>query len=588
MASSRYYIAWIFAYIFAACACGGGGAETAQDHGQPDQVMDAGVRPEGDLTVETVQDAAAIEKDANVETVQDALETQGDPHTGEIAPDVQCTPPLFPDDCSQVSEFQCGFQGECTNGVISVSWHHHWFCNGIEDIAYFQCHYQCPFGCKEITTWPADGKTLVAEFCSQCAKPSDCIGLEHPACVGYWECSQGECVWECDSECVPEGGSVPVVPNAPDCCPGLSKIGCEAPDQSGQCTPCVGASFCTYCGDGDCGLGENRCNCPSDCKGECLGLGGKFMSFDVKDKCCEGLVPSPDCIVEAGGLCACPDCPCYICLACGDGICGPYEHECNCPSDCPPQECVEEGEAIPQVPIPPQCCPGLVKVPCDAPNEQGLCELCEGPYLCANCGDGKCGKGENICNCPADCGGECIGLGGTFLDFNTAGKCCEGLTAKHDCQLWQDNTCSCPKCPCYICLSCGDGFCGPFEHICNCPEDCPTAEKCVPTKKSACQGNPYGGQDPAGKLKIEVVGNNILLSHEDVVLNCCWETTVCYTPKKDEIEVVEHISGGNPCFCQCLFNISAVLEGIRSGTYKLTLFNEEQNNLLFEQEVIVP
>ncbi len=504
----------------------------------------------------------------------------------DIPPDAGCTPPSFSDDCSLVTEFQCGFQAWCEKGVLHAAWHHHWFCEGEEVITPFECSYTCQHGCVtgEIVDWPSNGQVFVETHCSQCSQPSDCEGLDHPMCVGYWTCEHGRCGWVCDSECVGEGGSVPVVPGAPQCCPGLVKVPCDAPDPEGVCQMCVGASLCTYCGDGNCGTGENKCNCPEDCGEGCLGLGGQFMDFDTEGKCCEGLVPMDDCVPSEMG-CACPDCPCHICLPCGDGECGPYENECNCPADC--GKCVEEGESVPVVPDAPQCCPGLVKVPCDAPGPEGLCQPCEGASICTRCGDGECGKGENICNCPSDCGGGCLGLGETFLDFNTAGKCCPGLKPMSDCDLDGLGNCSCPKCPCYICLPCGDGVCGPFEHLCNCPEDCPTAEKCVPTQKSACQGDPYGS-DPAGTLKVEVVGHDITLHHEDVVLNCCLETTVCFTPGRATLDVFERQGGGTPCFCNCLFDIVATLPGIQSGTYDLTLYNEEQGKVLFTQTVEVP
>jgi len=150
-----------------------------------------------------------------------------------------------------------------------------------------------------------------------------------------------------------------------------------------------------------------------------------------------------------------------------------------------------------------------------------------------------------------------------------------------------EDQCSCPKCPCYICLPCGDGVCGPYEHLCNCAKDCPTAQKCVETKKSDCQGDPYGSP-PEGKLKVEVNGHDIVLHHDAVVLNCCLDTTVCFTPRGSQIEVVEKMSGGAPCFCECLFNIGATLAGIKSGTYELSLFNEEQGKVLFKVEVEVP
>lgn len=67
--------------------------------------------------------------------------------------------------------------------------------------------------------------------------------------------------------CTTEGESYSVVPDYLPCCEGLKPISCERPDNSGHCPPgCVGAAYCTKCGDNNCGKGENKCNCPEDCK----------------------------------------------------------------------------------------------------------------------------------------------------------------------------------------------------------------------------------------------------------------------------------------------------------------------------------
>ena len=70
-----------------------------------------------------------------------------------------------------------------------------------------------------------------------------------------------------EPECIAEGGSGVVVPGGLSCCQGLAPIGCDTPDQSGNCPTgqCTGAFYCTMCGNGICGLGENKCNCPQDC-----------------------------------------------------------------------------------------------------------------------------------------------------------------------------------------------------------------------------------------------------------------------------------------------------------------------------------
>jgi len=67
------------------------------------------------------------------------------------------------------------------------------------------------------------------------------------------------------SSCLEEGQSG-IVADSLDCCPGLTKISCDAPDANNTCpNNCTDSFFCTNCGDGICGLGENKCNCPGDC-----------------------------------------------------------------------------------------------------------------------------------------------------------------------------------------------------------------------------------------------------------------------------------------------------------------------------------
>ncbi len=67
--------------------------------------------------------------------------------------------------------------------------------------------------------------------------------------------------------CGQEGETIPVYPGY-QCCPGLEPISTAHPDVNGNCPgyPPLGASTCVKdCGDGQCTLGENKCNCPEDC-----------------------------------------------------------------------------------------------------------------------------------------------------------------------------------------------------------------------------------------------------------------------------------------------------------------------------------
>jgi len=65
-------------------------------------------------------------------------------------------------------------------------------------------------------------------------------------------------------------------------------------------------------------------------------------------------------------------------------------------------ECITEGGSRPVVPGALPCCLGLVSIPCAEPVGD-ICQPCPGATICADCGNGICGPGENTCNCPEDC-----------------------------------------------------------------------------------------------------------------------------------------------------------------------------------------
>jgi hypothetical protein len=220
------------------------------------------------------------------------------------------------------------------------------------------------------------------------------------------------------TDCVEAGGYVPVIPNAPKCCPGLSLIQPAQYDpQTGVCQSSVGASICAACGDGFCAKEwENLCNCEPDCggvlpPGECYGP----------------LEPCPP-----GQYCQYPGGTCD--LVGSSGVCA----------------------VIPQV------CTGIYMpvCGCDGITYSNACAMAGAQVSLDH--EGECGTEPG-----------CLPLGGEFTDFDTEGKCCPGLVPSTACIWDETGGCACPNCPCYVCLYCGDGKCDPqYEHPCNCPEDC--------------------------------------------------------------------------------------------------------------------
>ncbi len=68
--------------------------------------------------------------------------------------------------------------------------------------------------------------------------------------------------------------------------------------------------------------------------------------------------------------------------------------------------CTPEGDVLEGKDICALCCGDLVRIESSAPSSDGAsCEETAPPsvLVCAACGDGVCGTGENECNCPDDC-----------------------------------------------------------------------------------------------------------------------------------------------------------------------------------------
>lgn len=115
-------------------------------------------------------------------------------------------------------------------------------------------------------------------------------------------------VGECKNECMPEGKIYMGDFSGDDqCCDGLVAVAdCEEipvdcdpndPDCNGSftcnCPKCY-CFVCTACGNGKCGVGENKCNCPEDCleQGEC----STGIECDDKDKCTSDYCENGKCL----------------------------------------------------------------------------------------------------------------------------------------------------------------------------------------------------------------------------------------------------------------------------------------------------
>ena len=311
-----------------------------------------------------------------------------------------------------------------------------------------------------------------------------------------------------------------------DCCQGLKKISADiSADAEGVCRPRIdGGVVCAKCGDGKCGIGENKCNCPSDCSAACAPEGEAVFDNPGMGplKCCDanaGIKPSTR-IDTTYNICSGPDrsgsrgtCSVSWAKTCRNGVCDPGEDKCNCLQDCPPSQCAKDGDQVYMRSIdgPVRCCSADSGIKFDHRLDNGACTAVSGQFslvgVCVagwqkSCGDGVCGSGEDRCNCPRDCsisgrstttlpGQDCAGAGekvclpvsGLVKCTDAPTKCCLGMSFD-DGYSTSDPQGDCPP-PVPrpfngvgICINCGDGICGAGENKCNCALDCkPQAEE---------------------------------------------------------------------------------------------------------------
>jgi len=154
------------------------------------------------------------------------------------------------------------------------------------------------------------------------------------------------------------------------------------------------------------------------------------------------------------------------CIAWSSGATVAYEGECQ-------EECVPEGESFNTMqPVFLGCCPGLTAIQNAWIEDTGACAFEGNAFMCAQCGNGECGPGENPCNCAEDCtnGSQCVAL-----EQGSFGACAMVLGYS-----WNGQTCAL-----FSGCSCG-AFCNQFY---------PTYQKCMdscgPQAQECKVINPY-------------------------------------------------------------------------------------------------
>jgi len=209
------------------------------------------------------------------------------------------------------------------------------------------------------------------------------------SCLGL--CRDGACA----QNCVYEGQSANVSINA-TCCPGLARINDSEPRYGGMCIPKNETFACTRCGNDMCEPPENACNCPPDCNVTCT-------DSDKKDYYVQGTVTRDGVTIkdECENRGVLREYYCELNAIKSETYTCPKYYECyfgKCLNVTLP--CKEAGDVWTKYPGR-RCCPGLKEVNVAQPEND--CKDVPNVFVCINCGDGECGPGKNICNCPSDC-----------------------------------------------------------------------------------------------------------------------------------------------------------------------------------------
>ena len=177
-------------------------------------------------------------------------------------------------------ESSCNCEEDCPPVVNPV------FCFG-DNVCGFGSYCKFPTGDCGLTG-SAGECVAVPEICSveplqECGcdnttYPNECFMEQSKVSKLY----AGQCQ---PQNCITEGEAYDSSENPGGCCEGLSSIGIAEPDESGGCTGSIGTKkICAFCPNGQCGSGENYCNCPDDCGDE----------------------PPPLSCTETGGMCQAP------------------------------------------------------------------------------------------------------------------------------------------------------------------------------------------------------------------------------------------------------------------------------------------
>ena len=74
---------------------------------------------------------------------------------------------------------------------------------------------------------------------------------------------------------------------------------------------------------------------------------------------------------------------------------------------------------------------------------------------------------------------------------------------------------------------------------------------------------------------ITVSGHNITVLHADAFYNCCLTITTDVAQEGYVINLYEHESGDDPCYCLCYYDLETTIYDLEAGTYTISVYNAD-------------